>query len=457
MLDDSETENLFSCVLMSRTLMRIQEEIRRIREDRKSFRRPRRDTASAPSASSRFDLVNASNFFELAEQRSRTADRCRPRIPHVFVSVHDRSSRTRSHVDVAYLQDYGDRFAALRELIRIQFNSVTDIFHKLDKNGNGKLTVPELMDCLTYLHVPWQQVSGLTRMEFTNLVDSQGLGIVDILEFLGAMGLTPRLPWSCLPPIEQWEEYTNKILELDLLNLEPSKPLWWSVIDTGNPVADSSRRRIDHLIDSSMATVFVSREDLDYIQTKVRRIEKFIRDFNDNKREVAKLKNDLQNVTEAEERKAESNRRREEEENEQRRLKQEAGLALVMNESGTKRSIFGNRNRVEFSQFGKPCEDELVAYFDTHRNIEEKEVMFRQFAKSKGLSVFAADRIRRLFDKHTSGGRVDEVSFIKIVDELVDVDLPTTKLRQYWLAASAGGTESLDLFGFISWFITLNL
>ena len=460
---------------MSRTFHRIKDEIEAMRASR---RVPSRKCSSAPHLPSyRYsDNVDEGNLVEYLGKRAITCERCRPRIPHVYVKVHDRHNRLSTHVDVAFLQDYIDRYAALRELIRVQFNSVTDIFHKLDLNGNGRLTVEELMDCLTNLHVPWQQVSGLTRVEFSNLVDEQNSGVVDILEFLGAMGLTPRLPWSALPPLEQWEEYTNKILELDMMNLEPCQPLWWSVLD------DSSRQTTMHGLvniikrskpevaerlmspasplishaDFSRTTVYLSREDLDFIQTKVRRIEKFLRDFNDNKRELCKLKNDLQNVTEAEERMAESNKKLEEEENEQRRLKQEAGLALVMNESGTKRSIFGNRIKVELSQFKKPSDDELVNFFDTRKQINMHELAFREFLKTRGLSILAGDRIRRVFERYAGVCVTCEETFSVILADLLDSDIPPSKLRQYWLTASVGGAVALDLLTFISWFTTLN-
>jgi hypothetical protein len=460
---------------MSRTFQRIKEELDAMRASR---RVTSRKCLSAPVSRSpiRSHISMTDSLVEYVGKRAITCERCRPRIPHVYVTVHDRHKRSTSHVDVAFLQDYDDRYAALRELIRIQFNSVTDIFHKLDLNGNGRLTVEELMDCLTNLHVPWQQVSGLTRVEFSNLVDCHNTGIVDILEFLGAMGLTPRLPWSALPPLEQWEEYTNKILELDLMNMEPCQPLWWSVLDgtsrqthglvTMNIIKRSSLDVAERLMspsssrdkqgDFSRTTVYLSRDDLDFIQTKVRRIEKFLRDFNDNKRELCKLKNDLQNVTEAEERMAESNKKREEEEIEQRRLKQEAGLALVMNESGTKRSIFGNRNKVELSQFRKPSEDELVNFFDTRKNININELAFREFLKTRGLSLFAGDRIRRVFERHAGTCITCEETFSVVMADLVDSDIPQSKLKQFWLSASVGGTVSLNLLSFISWFTAFN-
>ena len=443
-----------AALLMSKTLKLILDELTALRSERKNKAGFESSKERNPRARE-FDFIQSEHVLAFAHKRTITSDRCRPRIQQLLVAVYDRHSRKTSQRDVAFLQDYTDRFAALRELIRIQFSSMTDIFHKLDRNGTGRLTVGELMDCLTNLHVPWQQVSGLTRVEFTNLVDRQKSGNVDILDFLGAMGLTPRLPWSALPALEQWEEYTNKILELDLLNLEPCKPLWYSEeIAPYRPPSVPSK-----IVSHQSDVVFLCREDLDFIQTKVRRIEKFLCDFNDNKRELCRLRNDLQNVTEAEERKAESNRRREEEENEQKRLKQEAGLALVMSESGTKRSIFGGTNqRVELSQFKKPNDDELINYFDgIDAHVDPVERRYREFFKKVGLSLFAGDKIRRVFAKHAKGDHVDDEStFCRILAELAGPTVPGTKLRQHWLTASVGGTVSLDVFTFIMWYKSIN-
>jgi hypothetical protein len=367
-------------------------------------------------------------------------------------------------------------------------------------NGNGYLTVDEIESELNALRIPWQQVTGLTRSQLHKLIDIDKTGTIDILDFLGEAGLTPRPPWSSLPPLEQWEEYSSKILELDLLNLEPSKPLWWSdetqeglgrpgtsTVKTRIPTntvlcllrncssiplmekyircntapSDSSRRRAD--------TSFLAREDLDYIQTKVRRVEKFLKDFNENKRELAKLRTELQNVTEAEERKAEFTKKKEQEEEEQRKAKQQAGMALVMSDTGDKRSIFGASNKVELTQFKKP--KDFVDYFDIEniQTVDNHEVEYRMFLKSLGVSVVLGDRIKRIFSDNCSqaqeatrnstwnqhgpfSGSLNEAEFGRVLSILLNVEIPQSRMKQLWISASNGGSAPVELFSFITWY-----
>lgn len=396
-------------------------------------------------------------------------ERCRPRVVRLEVNAFDPRVKRKNKVDIAFLQDLPDQLDALRKCAVIMFGSSTEIYRRLDVNGTGSLTVRELEAGLQNNGIPWQQVTGWTRVQLFNRVDPGKSGAVDILEFLGKEELTARPHWSELSTLEQWEEYSNKVIDLDLMNLEYSGPLWCK---SGSGLArklealeESSKRKLNRLLQNSTylnprsfdekRTHAMSREDLDHIQTKVVQIEKFLKDYNENKRDLIKIKMDLANVTESQERLAEMRRRREEEERERQRRKTEAGMALV-SDGNSKISIFGKKSLVELTQFREPTEAELPLYFSLTNPslLNESEIQFRNLLKSLNMSLVEGDKVRRAFLSHCSSkdGFMNIDEFGNAISDLIDMTLPLTRLQLCWSSASSDDRLSLDQF--VSWFST---
>ena len=403
-------------------------------------------------------------------------DRCRPRLLKLEVPSVTPGTNERVPVDVAYLQDNPDRLAALRECIEIMFGSSTDIYRKLDTNGSGIVTPSELESGLNSLRIPWQQVTGLTRAQLHALVDRDKSGSVEILDFLGKMALTARPDWALMSLTEQWEQYCNKVIELDLTNLVSNPPLWTEpqeVTAKLDAMEKASRRKLSHLIRNSSidlkllhtkfagdpgggAPCSMSREDSDFIQTRIVKIEKFLKDFNENKRELVKIRMDLAGITESQERAAELKRKREEEEREKQRIKTQAGMALVSGENG-KISIFGKKsNSVIFSQFAEPREDELGNFFSLSNPslLSQDEIQFRQLLRGLGLSAIEGDKIKGVYAKHCSGDMMSQDQFNAVMRDLLKIApelVPVSRFHGYWISAACG-KDHIAFSDFITWY-----
>lgn len=387
----------------------------------------------------------------LRQMRHRSQDaerlRCRPRVPKLVVQTRNPITKEKVAKDIAYLQDYDDRLLALRECIRVMFGSVSEIYRRLNCNGNGFLSLSELESGMNDLHIPWQQVTGSTHSELATMIDVGKSASVDILEFLGVKGLTPRPDWSMLSVHDQWEEYSNRVIEMDLTQMVYSPPLWAgssSGCQSGMPI--ESRRKLFRIMDSCCTdanSVHLSRDDMDFIQTKIVKIEKFLKDFNDSKRELAFIKQELASITESQERAAELRKRKEEEEREKQRIKTEAGLALVSGEHG-KISIFGKTRNVQLSMFREPNEEELRNYFSlTNPSLLSKdEISFRARIKVMGLTTVQGDKVKKLFTKYGSGGvEVNQDQFVGVLTELLKISaeiVPLSRFKSYWISASGG-------------------
>ena len=348
-------------------------------------------------------------------------ERCRPRLPRVLVRPMNSHQKGNPAVDVAYLQDYTDRLSAIRECIEVMFPSTTEVYKRLDLNGNGLLSFNDLESGLTRLRVPWQQVSGLSRMEFMKLA---GGSKIDILEFLGKSNLTTRPHWSVLSLRRQWEDYCNKVIELDLLKVVYGAPLWANL---GVSIPERT---------SSQPSVPLAREDLDFIQTKMVSIEKLLADFSDNKRELVKLRLDLSSVTEAVEKAAEAKRRREEEEKEKMRVKRAAGMALVT-DGDTRISIFGRNHSL--SVFEEPTEDELVNAFEGI--LSGRVIQFRSFLKSVGIPLLIGDSIRGAVRKLTASDTVSQAEFDSLLKRMQKSNLNSGMASNLWMSVSHGRSE----------------
>ena len=395
---------------------------------------------------------------DILKQRAKSANhRCRPRLSSFVITSVDSKTKQRVSRDVAYLQDYGDRLKAIQELIHLQHpTNLAAIYHKLDINGTGIISVSDLEAGLNFLRVPWRQVTGLTRAQLHGLLDKDRLGTVDILEFLGMESVAPQPNWSSLPLVEQWENYCNKVMESILVD-DP-------VIGEGDLSnrrefdAAAIQRSIDKHPPSSTDFSAMSREDFDYIQSSVRKIEKFLMDCNENKRDMAKLKQDFQNVTEAEEKKAEQHRLREEQEEKRRRLKAEAGRALLSDSGGKRRSIFGGK-AVELNGFKKPSVDELPGFFSLTNPtlISESEISFRKFLKNLKVPLSEGDRVRTAFSRVLVDKQfLEEEDFNMVMQILLRVPAhlaAATRFQGYWtsLKAHVSGTK-IDLSKFLEWF-----
>ena len=360
-------------------------------------------------------------------QKPRGLQRCRPRIPKLLVTVSDPYSSARTQRDVAYLQDYPDRMRALRECIEVMFGSSTKVFRKLDVTGSGTLSLSDLDKGLRSLRIPWQQVTGLTRVEFFKLLG--GGGRVDILEFLGKPGLTSRPHWSQLSLLDQWEDYCKKVIDLDLTNLEYNPPLW-------NGISTPSAATPLTVVDPNHAAQRLAREDLEVIQSKVVRIEKFLNDFAENKRDLGKLRMDLASVTEGQERQLEIRRQREEEEREKQRIKTAAGMALVTN-GDTKISIFGKKNVL--SVFEQP--EDLEHAFDLESLVSPDEIAFREMVRRSGLSLSQGDRVREAFAAHASDrSSLSSIEFDLAIRCLLGIPAaqPAPRLAGFWTTVAKG-------------------
>jgi hypothetical protein len=340
-------------------------------------------------------------------------------------------------------------------------------------NGSGQLSLVELVDGMKNLRVPWQQVTGLTRAKLFSLVDPTKSGRVDILEFLGKDSLTARRDWSELSPLEQWEEYANKVIDLDLTSMEYSVPLWSEsgseLVQKLERLEEASRRKLNRILRSSISqdqrvfldlvksgsTCTMSREDLDYIQTRVVRIEKFLKDFNENKRDLVKIKLNLANVTESQERLAELKRKREEEEREKQRRKTEAGMALV-SDGDSRISIFGNKSTVELGQFRDPREDELDKFFSLTNSslVDQSELEFRQLLDKLGLTLVEGDKVRASFRRNSSKKSGEEtLDFSEFASTMQDLQGTTalSRLSGYWPSLSVA-RGSVNLSEFLTWY-----
>lgn len=397
-------------------------------------------------------------------------ERCRPRVLRLEVTSFDPASKLTRRVDVAYLQDIADQLGALRQCILVMFGSCTEIYRRLDVNGSGSLSILELEKGLANLHVPWQQVTGMTRVELFKRVDPYKSGTVDILEFLGRQELTARPHWSQMDVLDQWDEYANKVIDLDLTNMEYNGPLWSSTASGSDlmkkleSMEEASKRRLSRnsRLDPAvfdMHRKVLAREDLDFIQTKVVKIEKFLKDYNENKRDLVKIKLDLANVTESQERLAELKRKRDEEEREKQRIKTEAGMALV-SDGGFKISIFGKKAPVELSQFREPTEDDLPHFFSLSSNsglVEESEIEFRNFLGNVGMSLVEGDKVRGQFLKHCSQDSPPSIGiheFGRILSDLLkSSSLAQSRLHGYWTSVSSAKLNNrISLFEFIAWY-----
>ena len=389
--------------------------------------RPLRERAKTSSVSRESTRSKLNKLIaEICEERkARTTavpERCRPRLPSVMIPSVDPVSHKKIMLEVGHLQDYPDRLKAIRELIKLQFGSdLSFVYRKLDINGTGMISVEDLFIGLKYLSISWQQVTGLTRVQLEELLDSSN-GLVDIMDFLGIESVAPVSDWSSLPLVDQWEQYCQKVTESIIYDS--------SVFVTRKPIPDM---RVGD------------------IQSLVHKIEDSLRDYNENKRYMLKLRTEFQNVTEQEDKKAELARHREEIEAKQRQLKAEAGLALL-GDGARRLSIFGNNTTIEFSGFKKPTEDELINYFalsnPTLLTVEEKE--FRQFLKKHKIHIKRGDYIRKIFDKYHPIGE-SESKFNAFMKEL----LPGKPVDGYWTSFSSSGDFSL--FFFVQWLIKLDI
>lgn len=354
---------------------------------------------------------------------SESAPRCRPKVPMIIVKVHDSDQKERI-ANVAYLQYYPDRLRALRECIEVMFPSTTDVYKRMDLDGCGKLSFKELEAALRRLHVPWQQVTGLTRWELLRLLGDER---VDILQFLGKPGLTTRPHWSMLSLRNQWEDYCKKVMELNLEAASCCPPLWSNVGTMGEVIL----RR------PSTVSVPLSREDSEYLQSKLVRIEKFLGDFAENKRELMKLKIELSGVTESEERLAEMKRRKDEEEREKQRIKKAAGMALVTTDGDNKISIFGKKGQL--SVFSQPTYEELPHAFSGLVN--QEDIALRNLYKEVGLSLLLGDRIHSAIRTVTSQNVINQHEFIHIMKYLrniSDENSGSSRIFSEWVSVSQG-------------------
>ena len=417
---------------MTRTLKRISDEAKRIIDDSRRSNEAATHAVSCdqgifPRSTSPYKRSQEwrSAFVELSTGNHKdriNMKRCRPRIPSIVVQVRSAGARDDRFMEVAYLQDYDDRLSAIRECLRIMFTSATELYKRLDINGDGVLTFEELEHGLRELRVPWQQITGLTRAE---LFASIGTRQVDILQFIGRTCLTARPHWSLLTLKQQWEEYCNKVVGLDLVNTSYGQPLW---------------AKIDATVPRNVKTsgnVGLNRDDLDFIQTKTVRIEKFLADFGENKRDLIKLRNDLSTVTDSEERAVEIKRRREEEERERQRAKRAAGMALVTADDGnTTIPIF--RRKKALSVFNEPSQDELIGAFDDLVSAEELE--FRKLLKSYGIAIHVGDRLRSVIRSVTSLHEVSQTDFESAVNIIATHGTGPTRqgILNHWTSFSHG-------------------
>jgi hypothetical protein len=325
-------------------------------------------------------------------------------------------------MDVAYLQDYDDRPAAIRECLKVMFPSATELYKRLDVNRSGYISFDELVVGLREIKVPWQQISGLTRAEFSAWI---GTSEVDILKFIGRTCLTARPNWSQLTLRQQWEEYCRKVARLDLMNTSYGQPLW-AKDDSG----------IARYVRTS-GNVALDREDLDFIQAKIARIEKFIADFGANKRDLIKLRNDLSYVTDLEERGVEIERKREDEERERQRAKRAAGMALVTADDGsTTFSIFGKNKTL--SVFKEPSQEELIVAIDDLVSVQERE--FRKVLKSCSIPIHVGDRFRSAIRSVTPHPEVSQAEFESILNLITGSGTGHTRqvTRLHWPSFSRG-------------------
>ena len=423
---------------MSCTALRLKAEFEKIARTRCSSQcvstRPSTGATIRPRSMSYEDRLKLLRDLLEKSQKPCGIERCRPRIPKLFVTVTDPYTRAVSQTDVAHLQDYPDRMRALRECIEIMFGSSTEVFRKLDVAGCGTLSLSELDKSLCSLRVPWQQVTGLTRVQFFKILG--GGGRIDILEFLGKPGLTSRPHWSQLPLVDQWDDYCKKVIELDLTNLQYAPPLWGDVcLDT-------------HCRPGPASEGHLAREDLEFIQSKVVRIEKFLGDFCENKRDLVKLRSDLAGVTEGQERQSELRRQREEDEREKQRIKTAAGMALVT-DGDTKISIFGKKSVL--SVFSNP--DELEHAFDLEDLVSAPEIAFRDLVKQCGLSLTQGDRVRDTLTTHSADQTsLTEPEFDLALRSLLGIprNQPAPRLAGFWTTVSRGrprvGLEDMLIF-----------
>ena len=434
----------------------------RIREIYDEFHPSRDYNLQSENFPSRIKKVQA-----LPRPLCEQAARCRPRLPRLMIRTNCSRSNLNRKVDIAYLQDYTDRLNALRECILIMFNSVTEVYRRLDLHGTGFLSPSEIGAGLTELRVPWQQVTGLTHAQFFDLVDPTKSGSIDILSFLGKTFLTPRPPWNSLSIQEQWEEYCRRVVEMDLMNMIPSQPLWRPQSDSkiDHPYSAVPRENMNFSHERGNSGSIrrfedelgpISREDLDFIQTKLVRIEKFLKEFNESKRELSRIKHELSNITESVERATELKRKREEEEREKQRLKTEAGMALVSSENG-RISLFGKHRGLIFSQFIKPTESELLTFFSLSNPslISRDEVHFRNLLRSIGISPIDGDKVKQLFLKHSGASlNADQDQFILVLRDLLKISpdfVPISRFRGYWFTAGSG-KERISLNDFLVWY-----
>ena len=417
---------------MSRTLVRLKEELEKIPATVVVTRSRSKTESRSLMAGGIIQLPSSREarmkLYEEIIGRSRPPEsiqRCRPKLPIIAVKSIDPESKETTTIDVSYLQDYPDRLDALRECIEIMFQSTTEVYKRLDLNGCGQLPFDELMKGLKRLQIPWQQVTGLTRAELLKLV---GSGPVDLLTFLGRTQLTSRPHWSQLSLKDQWEDYCNKVIDLDLGNTSCSPPLWSGM--TSSAKSNSIRT-------PSTVSTPLSREDLDYIQSKIVRIEKFLGDFVEHKRDLMKLKHELSSVTESEDKAAEIKRKREEEEREKQRIKRAAGMALVSTDGINKISIFGNRNNL--SVFSEPSKDQLVDAFSGI--VGEEERRFRELLNDVGLSLFMGDKIRSALKRATNAEYPQDISqksFETTISNLLSVPPTQHRMVSDWVSLSQG-------------------
>ena len=379
----------------------------------------RRSVSRSSSKCKLNDLI--SEILEKRKARCSTAGlRCRPRLRQLQVLKCDGLTKKKTRVDVGYLQDYSDRLRALRELISIQFETrMSEVYTRLDYSGTGMISVTDLEAGLKFLCVPWQQVTGLTRMELYDLMDPEKTGSVDILDFLG-LSVIPESPvWADLDLVDQWDSYCSRVTESLILDSSGfAKKSIKSVLKNISP---------------------------DSLQTSIHRIEDCLRDYNENKRGMAKLRMEFQAATEAEEKRLEQQRNREEIEARKKLIKAEAGKALLGNGDHTifKSSIRG---------FERPSDDELINYFQRQNPtlLTEEELEYRNFLSDLKIPLPRGDVIRKAFFKYTNGV-LDETGFNNILKELTNADL-----QGYWTSFNTNFLKNRDadsgLFIFIEWF-----
>ncbi|KAF4666821.1 hypothetical protein FOL47_003894 [Perkinsus chesapeaki] len=396
-------------------------------------------------------------------------------------------SPTGQLVSIEHLKHKSPR-TALREALIIACGSVEKAYRRMDLNDNGDLSTHELEDGLNRLKIPWHLISGgMSIRQVFKLFDLNSSGDVDIKELVGCK-YTPRPKWQEMTQENQWKFYCNRVAaiieERHALESNPRAPRpfqyphWYAqtsdeefyrmmenvksaedldarkrwvklLLRQGVHALETLAAHLPRNLNDPVAVARAQKEEVEGIAASGRRIEKAVREFGSQRRQMQNIRVELSNVTEADSRRAEMKRKREEEEAARREMLQQinGGESLLP-------------KRVECEMFRPPRPEELQDYFSERALLCTPEQQFRRMARALRVPIPDAEAIQKQFNKFDTddSGEIDRDEFHSLVVELMGLKskrqdlLPKSRLEQFWLSVEKNSNGAVGFREFLSWY-----